>query len=118
MKFLICIVLSGLLVSCGGGSSSDGGSSSTASSATPSVQSNKVCLENYERSVCTLLQGNNSSVTINPAGSCNNLIPNPAVVISGANLTLSPTDPQWTKFPQIQVYSGSADPVSCYYVAQ
>ena len=117
MKFSILIVWSILLVSCGGGSS-DGGSSSTTSTSTSSPQSNKVCLENYERATCTLLQSNNSSVTINLAGSCNNLIPNPAVVISGANLSLPPTDPQWTKFPQIQVYSGSTNPVSCYFVAQ
>ena len=120
MRLFILTVLPILLINCGGGGSSESSSTQatvTSSTVSPS-QSNQVCLENYERAVCTILQGNNSSVTINPAGSCNTLIPNPAIVISGANLSLPATDPQWTKFPQVQVYSGSTDPVSCYYMAQ
>jgi hypothetical protein len=113
MKYFLFMLIA-FITSCGGGESS----SSTASSPTTSGSQAAVCLENYMRIACTSLKSSNSTVTINPAGSCNNLIPNPAVVISGANLNLPPTDPQWTKYPQIQVYSGATDPVSCYFVAQ
>ena len=87
------------------------------STSTGTASDYAVCLEGYERAACSNLI---STVSSNPtiqaytAGSCSSLIPNPAATIDVTSQP-DPSDPSWTLYPQIQVYSASTDPVSCYY---